>query len=217
MWPFSPSKPKLPSPRNDVFWLTDPAKIRGLITAASRALASGSHVLLITRSPDTFDRLTDSAAIAKLPLDGLQSPTTAPQLLAHLRARPSPTLLLAFDSSLAPSPAPPSGPSPSNPPALAILVAERFPLRASDDALLTYSAAIPASTIEFHLSIEDPLLQAFRGDSTEKILRSLGMTDSESITHPMLSRSISRAQQKIATQCPDHSQVESWLRNRGTT
>ncbi len=49
----------------------------------------------------------------------------------------------------------------------------------------------------FFLSLEDDLMKMFAGETTLKLLSRLGMKEGDSIEHPMLSRSVERAQRKV--------------------
>jgi preprotein translocase subunit SecA len=49
----------------------------------------------------------------------------------------------------------------------------------------------------FYLSLEDDLMRIFASERMSGILRSLGLKDGEAIQHPMISRSLEKAQQKV--------------------
>ncbi len=49
----------------------------------------------------------------------------------------------------------------------------------------------------FFISLEDDLMKMFAGEATMKILSRLGMKEGDSIEHPMLSKSVERAQRKV--------------------
>jgi len=49
----------------------------------------------------------------------------------------------------------------------------------------------------FFVSLEDDLMRMFAGDTTMKILSRLGMREGDAIEHPMLSKSMERAQRKV--------------------
>jgi len=49
----------------------------------------------------------------------------------------------------------------------------------------------------FFISLEDDLMKMFAGETTMKILSRLGMKEGDSIEHPMLSKSVERAQRKV--------------------
>ncbi|WP_341790683.1 preprotein translocase subunit SecA [Rickettsia endosymbiont of Polydrusus tereticollis] len=52
-------------------------------------------------------------------------------------------------------------------------------------------------TTKFFLSLEDDLMRIFASDRISGILRTLGLKDGEAIHHPMISRSLKKAQQKV--------------------
>jgi hypothetical protein len=211
MWPFTGATKKDKNrPRSDVFWLRDANRIDGVIAVAARILSSNSHVLLITHNADRVDRLAEAAKLASLPLDRLATPVTTADLLARLQDQPRPSALLALASMLLP-PAARTTAAPIQPITLGIVVADHHLLRAHDDAIVAFARSLATAPVEFHLSADDPLLRAFRGDRTAQTLRAMGMKDNESVSHRMLTRSVRRAQEKIAMTCPDHGKVESWL------
>ncbi len=49
----------------------------------------------------------------------------------------------------------------------------------------------------FYLSLEDDLMKMFAGPTTLKVLSRLGMKEGDAIEHPMLSKSVGRAQRKV--------------------
>jgi len=49
----------------------------------------------------------------------------------------------------------------------------------------------------FFLSLEDDLMKMFAGPATLKVLSKLGMKEGDAIEHPMLSKSVGRAQRKV--------------------
>ena len=50
---------------------------------------------------------------------------------------------------------------------------------------------------QFFLSLEDDLMRIFASDRISGVLRTLGLKDGEAIYHPMISRSLEKAQQKV--------------------
>lgn len=54
----------------------------------------------------------------------------------------------------------------------------------------------PGST-RFFLSLEDDLMRIFASERISGVLRTLGLKDGEAIQHPMISRSLEKAQQKV--------------------
>jgi preprotein translocase subunit SecA len=52
-------------------------------------------------------------------------------------------------------------------------------------------------TSKFFISLEDDLMRLFGGDRITSVMGRLGMEDGEAIQHPMISRSVERAQKKV--------------------
>jgi preprotein translocase subunit SecA len=52
-------------------------------------------------------------------------------------------------------------------------------------------------TTKFMLSLEDDLMRIFASDRISEVLRSLGLRNGETIRHPMITRSLEKAQQKV--------------------
>ena len=49
----------------------------------------------------------------------------------------------------------------------------------------------------FYLSLEDDLMKMFAGKTTLNVLSKLGMKEGDAIEHPMLTKSVGRAQRKV--------------------
>jgi len=52
-------------------------------------------------------------------------------------------------------------------------------------------------TTKFYISLEDDLMRLFGGDRITSVMGRLGMEDGEAIQHPLISRSVERAQKKV--------------------
>ncbi len=91
-----------------------------------------------------------------------------------------------------------------------IIVAERHPLLEQDDALIEFARQCGCRfRITHHLSLDDPLLQAFAGDWIRSVLERLGMKEDEPIQSRIVSRRVRTAQAKITRGGADESVVES--------
>ena len=53
---------------------------------------------------------------------------------------------------------------------------------------------------KFYLSLEDNLMRVFGSEKLSGILKTLGLTDGQEISHPLINRSLSRAQSKVEAQ-----------------
>lgn len=81
---------------------------------------------------------------------------------------------------------------------LYVLGTERHESRRIDNQLRGRSGrqGDPGET-KFFLSLEDDLMRIFASDRISGVLRTLGLKDGEAIQHPMISRSLEKAQQKV--------------------
>ena len=81
---------------------------------------------------------------------------------------------------------------------LFVIGTERHESRRIDNQLRGRSGrqGDPGST-KFFLSLEDDLMRIFASDRISGILRTLGLKGGEAIHHPMISRSLEKAQQKV--------------------
>ena len=81
---------------------------------------------------------------------------------------------------------------------LCVIGTERHESRRIDNQLRGRSGrqGDPGST-KFFLSLEDDLMRIFASERISGVLRTLGLKDGEAIHHPMISRSLEKAQQKV--------------------
>ena len=81
---------------------------------------------------------------------------------------------------------------------LYVIGTERHESRRIDNQLRGRSGrqGDPGAT-KFFLSLEDDLMRIFASDRISGVLRSLGLKNGEAIHHPMISRSLEKAQQKV--------------------
>jgi hypothetical protein len=106
---------------------------------------------------------------------------------------------------------------PQRDPELTVVVAERHPLRAHDERVAAWADAA-AGRLVFHVSLEDPAVALFVGDSVRSVLDRLGMTADTPLQSPLVSRSIASAQAKVrerATGDLPSDSAEGWLQVNG--
>ena len=108
--------------------------------------------------------------------------------------------------------------SPSSPdPALTIVVAERHPLREHDERVAAWADSA-AGRIVFHVSLDDPVLALFVGESLRPILDKLGLREDAPLQSPLLSRSVANAQAKVRNRASGDVPSDSaagWLQANG--
>jgi len=88
---------------------------------------------------------------------------------------------------------------------LYVIGTERHESRRIDNQLRGRSGrqGDPGQT-KFFLSLEDDLMRIFASDRIAGVLRTLGLKDGEAIHHPMISRSLEKAQQKVESHHYEH-------------
>ena len=91
---------------------------------------------------------------------------------------------------------------------VAFLVAERHPLRAQDRRVENLARSLPyPASVQFLLSLEDPLLANFIDDRVKGLLEGLGMDESEELSHAAISGAVKRAQRLVAEKQFDESKA----------
>jgi hypothetical protein len=161
----------------DQVWVSTDAKLRGIARALLQQERDGvAAVLLVAHFPDVLRSLKEIA-------EAYSGPTRVSAVLAR-QLSPGNVGSLPVDPSAV----------------LTLLVGERHPLPAVDGELLRFAEALPCRCrLVHHLSLEDPLMQVFGADSMRAALERMGMDEDEPIAHSFVSRSIGRAQKKIAS------------------
>jgi hypothetical protein len=159
----------------DRVWLTREAKLAGIRRELrEQAEAGASMIALVAHFPDVLEDLRGVAAeyegaAAVRALRGAQLTSSAAGRLP------------VGEADL-----------------LAVIVAERHPLASVDDALADFARALPSrSRIVHHVSLEDAVMRSFGSGSLRTLLDRLGATEDEPISHPMVTRSIRRAQERM--------------------
>ncbi|NOU18206.1 MAG: hypothetical protein HOO91_11685 [Bacteroidales bacterium] len=75
-----------------------------------------------------------------------------------------------------------------------LILLEHFPLRGKEE---TFIINLNPSQVIVLSSLDEPLFEIFGSDEIIRMMKSLGMKEDEMIEHPMISKSIVRAQQKL--------------------
>lgn len=197
----------------DVIWMNQEAKLRGLCKEARERLGD-SLVLALAHFPSTLARVETAFKENSIPYAVAEGSLAAVPSLAGRGDQAAVVLSLATITSVQAVAEPTHvkiGP-------VAILVAERFFLRGADEEIEMFAATLgSACRLRFHLALDDPLLREFAGEWTGGMLRALGMSESDSIESTMISRRLRTAQDRIAGRVaeerPAQSPEEWWQLN----
>ncbi|TWT76459.1 preprotein translocase subunit SecA [Planctomycetes bacterium CA13] len=159
----------------DQIWMTTDAKFTGLIKEAEeRAKSESVAILLVAHFPDVLERLHLLANewTSDVPLIAVLASNLNTDLAASLNVDETAVI--------------------------DIIVGERHPLPSVDENLVTFANELPCRCrFSHHVSLEDPVINIFGGESIKNMLGSLGMSEHEAIESKMISRRIRMAQQKI--------------------
>jgi preprotein translocase subunit SecA len=201
----------------DVIWLTDAARRRGAADAIAAHLAAGRPVLVLAQFPATLAAFGEQLLGRGWP--HLAVPSELTPAAALKLANAPPRVLFGLVRNLRPDEFPPPDTAPPSP--LPVVVLERHLLRAHDDHVVRFVEGLGnRAVVEYHVSMDDPLMALFAGEWVTNALRGLGMKESESIDSAMVGRRIDQAQAKIAKSVTSERDADSpaeWLeRNRAT-
>ncbi len=185
---------------DDVIYRTKREKYNALIDQIEKERAKGRPILVGTTSVDvseTISRMLKRRGIPHNVLNAKQHQREA-EIVAHAGEPGAVTVATNMagrgtDIKLGQGVADAGG--------LAIMGTERHESRRIDRQLRGRSGrqGDPGSSI-FFLSLEDDLLRLFRSDRIASIMDRLGAEEGEVITHPMITKSIEKAQKKVEMQ-----------------
>ncbi len=185
---------------DDQVWMSEERKLAGICRETADAIGSGLNVLVVAHFEMMLSVVARKLRASSTPyrtssfVDGIElcaanraAPRTAEAwlvLASHLPA----TGAFAVASK-------PAGVT------LRVLVAEHHPLLARDESLLASLAQLPCRCrTTFYVALDDALLSRFVGESTRNLMRKLGQTEDESLSHPLISTAIRSAQEKVCQQ-----------------
>jgi hypothetical protein len=196
-WTWLTGKEKRFSISDDVVWLNQQAKCRGLGEEMRKRLDGSSLALLVGHFSATLDQMKAEIEARSLPYLLHRGPLTPARLVSYQdhEAKAGIILVLSEDLMADDFPNPVAGVQSELP----ILVIERHFLRPLDERILTFAATLHRrSRLTFHMSLEDPLIQAFVGQRMLDLLRNLGMQESRPVASPVIGRSVKSAQAQLA-------------------
>ncbi len=201
----------------DSIWLSRKSALAGLARDAAQWLGEDAAVLVVAHFPAALAAVQAALDEASVPWRLHEEKLAGPDVIRMFREVGEGALLLVPAVALRSDLPLASGVHDRTTP-VAILGAERHPLRAPDERIEQFAATIPYRTrLTFYVALEDPLLARFTGDWVKSVLRNLGMKEDQSINSPMVTKRIKAAQLKLAQDplirdLPSDS-VEEWCRN----
>lgn len=192
----------------DRVWLTRQGALAGLVRDAVQWLFEDASVVVVAHFPATLAEVEKALDTASVAWRACEGPLAGPEVVAKSRAGEGGSVLLVPAPALRTDLPPVETADRSR--AVTVLAVERHPLRSHDERIETFAATIPFRTrLTFYLSLEDPLLKRFAGGWVEATLRRLGMAEDESVTSPLVTRRIKRAQTELQRATPRDEPAES--------
>jgi hypothetical protein len=179
-------------------WKTRTLEFEGLLASIEALDPAATRVLVVTHFADSFRALNDLLLIRGATYKTYPTAFEGDRL-RDLSEYQSGYILLAPAQALpenlfAPQPQTGSGGF-----EIDVLVAEHHPLPVFDDRILEFAASLPCPTrVCFHDALDGALLHHFGGDQIAQLISTLKMPDDESVSNPLIDKSIRRAQEKIA-------------------
>lgn len=168
----------------DRVWMSHAARLKGLSREVEALAGADRSVLVVALTLAALDELCTALAP--------RQPVRCADVFAKDALRSS--LSKAGSVAVALSGALSADLKPAADVATDILVYGRNDTRAADEAIGRFADALgPNAHIAFHLSLDDPLLQAL-GGSLKPLLEKLELREDEPISHAMVTRAIASAQ-----------------------
>ena len=194
---------------DDKVWFDSERKLAGIVSDISSEVAAGNNLLILSHFPIALTKLIQSLTEASI-----QHRSYSAYDVAQLcEAAPGTVWVGSARAFQAPSKLHASGP---NKTALKILILEHHPRRSKDQALLDFAAQLSCEPeVRFYFSLDDPLLLHFNGDAIQRLFKKMGIDESESVSHPLITKAMANAQEKLESSVPQDLQAESiedWFR-----
>jgi hypothetical protein len=169
----------------DYVWLSAAAKFKA-IRERLQSQSRGRMIVLVAHFPNLLKELEQLA-------DDFDATRTIAAYLAH---------------ELSPAAAHEFLPQGSD--AVDLVVAERHPLASPEAALLRFAEALPCrSSIEYHVSLDDPFMLHLGADSIRRWMGRMGAEEAETISHRLITQSIHKAQVKLERESLGRADADS--------
>ena len=180
---------------DEQIWVDEARKLAGIRRDVAAGLGAGLNVLIVAH----FENML-SVIARRLRAEGFEARTYAGDASALCATGQRPAFVWITLASHLGTGAFASG-GKTEEITLRVLAAEHHPLPAPDEALLAALSSLPCrSSVTFHVALTDALLARFVGESALALLKKLGHAEDESLSHPLITKAIRGAQEKVAKQ-----------------
>lgn len=188
---------------DDKVWFDSERKLLGIVSDMRSEIEAGNNVLVLSHFPVSLTKL-----IRLLSDANIQHRSYSSFDAAQLCEASSGTVWVGLARAFQAPPA--MHVSGANKAPLKILVLEHHPLRSKDQALLDFAEKLSCEPeVCFYFALDDPLLLHFNGDSIQTLFKKIGIDESETLSHPLITKAMANAQEKLESSVPQDLQAES--------
>jgi preprotein translocase subunit SecA len=181
---------------DDKVWFSTEVKLQQLREAIIAAHSANRSILVLSHFEDTITKIGLLLKEAGIRFERFSVAHSGELCIA----RPGSVwvgLVRAFE--------PPSGVAASPPieSRLDVVVSEHHPMQSKDEELIKAAAKLNCHVdLCFYFSLDDPLLEHVGATNLQPLMKRLGMSETECISHSMVDRAIRNAQEKIEKEVP---------------
>src|SRR5262249_31004690 len=148
------------------------AKCRGLYDEMQKLLGEAPLIVAVAHFPATLDQVRAEIGTHRLPYLVHSGRLTPAGLVRYTSQDPGPHIILVLSENLVAGEFPNAVVDAA--PELLMLVAEHHFLPPLDERIIAFAATLDCrSRVTFHVSLEDPLIQAFVGQRMRDMLMNL--------------------------------------------
>ena len=193
---------------DDKVWFSTDIKLQQVRSAVVTAQTAQHNVLVLSHFEHTISHLASLLSEAHIGYERFSSFHSG-----HLCSAPKGSVWLGLVRAFEPPSRLVTGATATQ---LEIVVAEHHPMQSKDQELINAAGKLPCEAeLSFYFSLDDPLLRHFNAGSLQELVKRLGLSEWECISHPFVTNAIRNAQEKIEKtvprDVPSHS-VEDWFR-----
>ncbi|MCU0918396.1 MAG: hypothetical protein MUC88_28110 [Planctomycetes bacterium] len=189
------------------------ARMAAIAREARDLLGQGCGVMVATHFSSDLPVVEQALSSAGVAASTFATPFDL-QGIADVLAGDAPFAALVLAKLLSPQSL--AGVRPTTGRQLAWIVAQHHPTVAGDEAILEIVRALPAtSMVCFYDSLDTPLFLRFGGERVQHLWAGLNLEQDQCVSHPIVTRTIRQAQEKIAKQARsnlDAASAEAWFR-----
>jgi hypothetical protein len=178
-------------------WLSESAKFNGIERSLRASADAGAAVVLVVHFDETASVLGAVMDEMGVPWSAVSGRDVPGEVISAVRACKQVVMVrghMLDATRMVAAAAKGSGRA-------RVVVVELHPMDDDAGRCTALAGTLPwETTVEYHTSLEDPVLRLFLNDATTKMLRTLGMDESTPIEHSMVDKAVARVQARVRSQ-----------------